>query len=79
VGRGLGLLWPFRAQVLGAVAVGTAAGVAAYYGGPWLCAAAAWLGGFVATLAVQAGVGLRRALAAFLPDGPWAPERKLAP
>jgi hypothetical protein len=69
-GRGLGVLWPFRGQVLVALAVGTAAGVAAYIAGPWVCATAAWVGGFAGTLAFRAGAALRRALAQFVPDGP---------
>jgi hypothetical protein len=69
-GRGLGVLWPFRGQMLVALAVGTAAGVAAYIAGPWVCATAAWLGGFVGTMAFRAGAALRRALAQFVADGP---------
>jgi hypothetical protein len=58
------LLRRFRGQVLLAMGVGAAAGVGAYLAGPWLAAGAAWLGGFATTLAVQAGLALRRALAA---------------
>jgi hypothetical protein len=50
----------FKVQLLTALGVGAAAGVAAYYAGPWLSAGLGWLGGFLATLAVQAGVALRR-------------------
>ena len=40
------------------------AGVLAYLSGPWAAAAAGWLSGFVTTLAVQAGVALRKVLGA---------------
>jgi len=67
-GRGLVAGWQlvrrFRGQVLLAVGVGAAAGVAVYFAGPWLAAGAAWVAGFATTLAVQAGMALRRALAA---------------
>ena len=54
----------FRAPLLTALAVGAAAGVAAYFAGPWLAALASGVGGFAAALAVQAGLWLRRAVAA---------------
>jgi hypothetical protein len=38
--------------------------VLAYFSGPWAAAAAGWLSGFVTTLAVQAGVALRKLLGA---------------
>jgi hypothetical protein len=54
----------FRRPVLVALGVGSAAGVLAYFSGPWAAAAAGWLSGFVTTLAVQAGVALRKVLGA---------------
>jgi hypothetical protein len=54
----------FRRPVLVALGVGSAAGVLAYFSGPWAAAAAGWLSGFVTTLAVQAGVALRKLLGA---------------
>ena len=54
----------FRRPVLVALGVGSAAGVLAYFSGPWAAAAAGWLSGFVTTLAVQAGVALRRVFGA---------------
>jgi hypothetical protein len=52
----------FRAPVVAGLAVGTVAGVVAYFGGPYLAAAAGWLAGFTTTLSVQAGIWLRRLL-----------------
>ena len=57
----------FRRPVLVALGVGSAAGVLAYFSGPWAAAAAGWLSGFVTTLAVQAGVALRKLLGAPTP------------
>ena len=57
----------FRRPVLVALGVGLAAGVLAYFSGPWAAAAAGWLSGFVTTLAVQAGVALRKLLGAPTP------------
>jgi hypothetical protein len=54
----------FRRPVLVALGVGSAAGVLAYFSGPWAAAAAGWLSGFVTTLVVQAGVALRKVLGA---------------
>jgi hypothetical protein len=54
----------FRRPVLVALGVGSAAGVLAYFSGPWAAAAAGWLSGFVTALAVQAGVALRKVLGA---------------
>ena len=54
----------FRRPVLVALGVGSAAGVLAYFSGPWAAAAAGWLSGFVTTLAVQAGMALRKLLGA---------------
>jgi hypothetical protein len=58
------LMRRFKSQALLAVGVGAAAGFATYFAGPWIAAAAAWLGGFASTIAVQVALGLRRALAA---------------
>jgi hypothetical protein len=57
----------FRRPVLVALGVGSAVGVLAYFSGPWAAAAAGWLSGFVTTLAVQAGVALRKLLGAPTP------------
>ena len=57
---GLGHLKPFRSQILLALGVGAAAGVGAYCAGPYVAAGAGWLAGVLSTLAVQAGVALRR-------------------
>jgi hypothetical protein len=60
-GCGLAVLWQrlkmvrhIKAPLLLAVGVGTVSGFAAYFAGPWMAAGLGWLGGFVATLAVQA-------------------------
>jgi hypothetical protein len=55
----------FRVQLLTALAVGVAAGTAAYWAGPWLAAGVSALGGFATALAVQAGLAVRRLLAPF--------------
>ena len=47
----------FKSQLLTALGIGLAAGTAVYFAGPWLAAA---FGGFATTLAVQAGLWLRR-------------------
>ncbi len=52
----------FKHQLLTALGVGMAAGAAAYFAGPWLAAGVSALGGFGSTLAVQAGLWLRRTL-----------------
>jgi hypothetical protein len=57
------LLSRFRGRLLMACGVGAAAGALTYLAGPWLGAAIAWAGGFVATLAIQALNGLRHLLA----------------
>jgi hypothetical protein len=59
----LGVLVQFRVPLLLAVGVGTAAGIAAYFAGPWVAAGMAWLAGFVTTLTVKTGLSLRRLLA----------------
>jgi len=53
----------FNRRLLLACGVGVAAGAVTLWAGPLLGAGIAWLGGFVATLAVQAVAGLRRLLA----------------
>src|SRR4051794_685741 len=57
---GLRLLQPFHAQILLALGVGAAAGVGAYFAGPYVAAGAGWLAGVLSTLAIQAGVAFRR-------------------
>ena len=57
-----GLFQRFKGRLLTACGVGVVIGLAAYNAGPSLNAAAGWLGGFVATLAVQARDSLRRLL-----------------
>jgi hypothetical protein len=60
---GWGLAKQFKGRVLAACGVGVAAGAMTYCVGPWLGVAAAWVGGFVTTLAVQARNALRRLVA----------------
>src|SRR5262249_25777549 len=52
----LRLLRHFRGQLLLAVGVGVAAGVAAFLAAPWLAAVLSGLGGFMTAVAVQGGV-----------------------
>lgn len=66
--RRLELLRPFRLPILIALSIGVVTGVAAYFAGPWLSAVASGLGGFATTLAVQAGLWLRRMLGTSLSD-----------
>jgi hypothetical protein len=54
------LLGQFKYQLVTALAVGLSGGVAVYFAGPWLAATAGGVGAFAATLAVQAGVALKR-------------------
>ena len=56
------LTWRFKGRVLAACGVGVAAGIVTLWAGPWLGVAAAWVGGFVTTLAVQGRNALRRLL-----------------
>ena len=58
----LRLLRPIRSQILTALGVGAAAGVAVYFAGPWVAAASGWLAGVRSTFAVQSGIALRRTL-----------------
>jgi hypothetical protein len=55
-----------RVQLLTAVGVGVAAGMAAYLAGPWLAASVSAAGVFAATLAAHTGLWLRRKLPRFL-------------
>jgi hypothetical protein len=57
------MLGRFKCPLLVALGVGTDVGTMAYFAGPWLAAAAGWVAGFTVTLAVQAGVWLRRVVA----------------
>src|SRR5262249_48623740 len=50
----------FGVPVVTAAVVATAVGTGAYFAGPYVGAAAAWLGGFVCTLAVQAALAIRK-------------------
>jgi len=66
-GCGLAFLWErlkmvrhIKAPLLLAVGVGTVSGFAAYFAGPWMAVGLGWLGGFATTLAVHAGLWLRR-------------------
>jgi hypothetical protein len=56
----LTLLKPIRSQILTALGVGAAAGVAVFFAGPWVAAASGWLAGVLGTVAVQAGIAFRR-------------------
>jgi hypothetical protein len=56
----LRLLRHFRGQLLLALGVGVAAGVAAFLAAPWLAALLSGLGGFMTAVAVQGGVLLLR-------------------
>jgi hypothetical protein len=67
--RGLANLWDrrhavtqFKYQLLTALGVGSVAGAAAYFAGPWIAAGVSAAGGFATTLAVQAGVWMRKVL-----------------
>jgi hypothetical protein len=50
----------FKWQFLTALGIGGLVGVAAFFAGPYVAAAAGWLVGFGTALAVQAGVYLKR-------------------
>jgi hypothetical protein len=52
----------YKMQMLTAAGVGMAVGTAAYFAGPWLAAGVSAIGGVATTLAVQAGLWLRRTL-----------------
>jgi hypothetical protein len=53
---------PYRKPLAIAAGVGTAVALGACLAGPWVAGPAAWLGGFVSTLAVRAGAALRQSL-----------------
>jgi hypothetical protein len=55
----LRIFWPFKFQILFAMTVGAAVGMAE----PWMAAIITGIGGFVTTLAVQASLWLRSLLA----------------
>jgi hypothetical protein len=57
------MVWSFRGPLMVALTVGGATGIAAYFAGPWLTAAATAIAGFTATAAAQAVLALRRMLA----------------
>jgi hypothetical protein len=53
---------PFKYQILTALGIGLLVAIAAWYAEPWLAAIAGGIGGFVTSLAVQAGLWLRKVL-----------------
>jgi hypothetical protein len=57
------LLNQYRRQLLAALGVGLTLGMLAWYSGPWLASLASMAGGFTTTLALQAGMWLRRVTA----------------
>jgi hypothetical protein len=54
----------FRFPLLAALGVGVVVGTVAYCGGPFIAAVTGWIAGFTSALIAQAGVFLRRTLAA---------------
>jgi hypothetical protein len=62
VKQALHIVKPYRKPLLIAAGVGTAVAVGARLVGPWLAGPAAWLGGFLGSLAVRAGVAVRSSL-----------------
>jgi hypothetical protein len=54
------VLGQFKRQLLLSTGVGVAAGVVSYFAGPYVAAAAGWLGGFVTTIGVQAALAWER-------------------
>jgi hypothetical protein len=50
-------------QILFAIALGASVGIAVSYAEPWMAAITTGIGGFVTTLAVQAGLWLRKMIA----------------
>jgi hypothetical protein len=62
VKEGLRLVKPYRKPLLIAAGVGTAVAVGACLAGPWLAGPAAWLGGFLGSLAVRAVAAVRSSL-----------------
>lgn len=61
----------FWAQIFTAVIVGSASGIAVFFAEPWLAAIAGGIGGFVVTLAVEAGLLIRRLLPSERGFGGW--------
>ena len=57
------VLRPFRSKILTALGIGLIVAVVVWYAGPWIAAIVGGIGGFVISLAVQAGLWLRQALA----------------
>jgi hypothetical protein len=58
------VLGRFKRQLLLSTGVGVAAGVVSYFAGPYVAAAAGWVGGFVTTIGVQAALAWERVKAA---------------
>jgi hypothetical protein len=54
------VLGRFKRQLLLSAGVGVAAGVVSYFAGPYVAAAAGWLGGFLTTIGVQAALAWER-------------------
>lgn len=61
----------FWAQLLTAILVGSASGIAVFFAEPWLAAIAGGIGGFTVTLAVEAELLLRRLLPVECGFGGW--------
>jgi hypothetical protein len=64
LGTKLRMVRQFPVPFLTALVIGLSAGTAAYCAGPWLAAGVSAAGGFATTLAVQAGLWLRRTFGA---------------
>jgi hypothetical protein len=60
----LQMVWRFRGTLALALGLGTVAGVASYFVGPWLAAACGWLGGFLTAVGMQARAAWQRLLEA---------------
>lgn len=50
----------FKWQLLTALGIGAVVGVSVYFAGPSVAALAGWLGGFATTVALQAGMALKK-------------------
>jgi hypothetical protein len=70
VRKRLCLVRQFKVQLLTALAVGVVAGTGAYFAGPWLAAGVSAVAGFATTLAVHAGLWIRRVLSRPAPANP---------
>ena len=57
------MLSPFKYHIMAAIAIGLLVGIGVWCAGPWLGIVASAVGGFVATLSVQAGLWLRKLFA----------------